>query len=320
MTTRRALLAGMALLPGSGALAQEAWPRWPLRLVVPYSPGGATDTVARLLAERLARALGQPVVVENRPGLAGTVGVDTVAKAAPDGHTLVVATTNQAINETLQPRRPFRLLEDLAPVAMIDSFPFALAAANALPVTSVAELVAYAKAHPGELNYASSGPGSALHLTMERLRAEARIELQHVPFRNYAEARTALVAGQIQLMFDGVFTLAPLITAGQMRGLATTGPSRAALLPGLPTLAETWPGFEAGLWNGVLGPARMPAAVVARLNAEVNKILADQEMIDAQARLGAEGMPLSVSGFREFLVAEVGRHAAVVRAAGVQPE
>lgn len=324
MPHRRAVLslATMGLLPGAGTRAQDSadWPRRPVRVVVPYSPGGSTDTVTRLLAERLSRALPQPFVVENRPGLAGTIGVDAVAKSAPDGHTLVVGTTNQAINETLQPRRPFRLLADLAPVAMIDSFPFALAVTPGLPVRTVAELVAHARAHPGALNYASSGPGSALHLTMERLRVQAGIEMQHVPFRNYAEARTALVAGQIQLLFDAVFTLAPLHQAGQIRGLATSGLERAALLPGLPTLAETWPGFEAGLWNGLLAPAGTPDTVLDRLNAEVNRILDEPEMTAAHARLGAVGLPMSTTGFRDFLAAEIERHAAVVLAAGVKPE
>jgi tripartite-type tricarboxylate transporter receptor subunit TctC len=315
---RRAIL-GLVTL-ASPALAQEAWPRRPLRLVVPYSPGGMTDTVARLLAERLGRVLGQPVVVENRPGLAGTIGVDVVAKSPPDGHTLVVGTTNPTINETLQPRRPFRLMTDLAPVAMIDSVPFALCVANVLPVQSLAELIAYAKAHPGDLNYASSGPGSALHLSMERLAVQAGIRMQHIPFRNYAEARTSLVAGQIQLMFDGSFTLAPLIRAGQIRGIATGGSTRDPQLPELPTLAETWPGFEAGLWNGLFGPAAMPAAVVERLNAEVNRFLAEPQVITAQAALGAVGLPMTVAGFRSFLAAEIERHAAVVQAAGVQPE
>jgi tripartite-type tricarboxylate transporter receptor subunit TctC len=321
LNRRHALgLLATSLAPLQSAAAQQAWPQRPLRLVVPYSPGGMTDTVARLLAERLGRVLGQPMVVENRPGLAGTIGVDNVAKSAPDGLSLVVGTTNQTINETLQPRRPFRLMTDLTPVAMIDYVPFALAVANALPVHSVSELVAYAKAHPGELNYASSGPGSALHLTMERLRVQAGVEMQHVPYRNYAEARTALIAGQIQLMFDGAFTLAPLIRAGQIRGLATTGLTRDAQLPELPTLAETWPGFEASLWNGMFGPAGMPAAVVARLNTEVNRLLVEPEMVAAQAALGAISMPMSTTEFRDFLAAEIERHAGLVRAAGVQPE
>ncbi len=308
------------LLLATPALAQEPWPRRAIRLIVPYSPGGATDTVARQLAERLARPIGQSVVVENRPGLAGSLGVDLVAKSAADGYAWVVGTTNQTINETLQPRRPFRLMTDLAPVAMINSFPFALAVANVLPVRSVAELQAHARAYPGALNYASSGQGSALHLTAERLRVQMGVEMQHIPFRNYAEARTALITGQIQLMFDGVFTLAPLIRAGQIRGLATTGAARDAQLPELPTLAETWPGFQASLWNGIFAAAATPAAVVARMNAEVNAILAEPSMIAAQAAIGAVGMPMTPPEFRAFLEAEITRHAEIVRVAGVQPE
>ncbi|MBL6454058.1 tripartite tricarboxylate transporter substrate binding protein [Belnapia sp. T6] len=317
--TRRSL-AGLALLAPVAAAAQEVWPRRPLRMVVPYSAGGMTDTVARMLADRLGVALGQPVVVENRPGLAGTIGMDVVAKAPPDGHTIGMGTTNQTINETLQPRRPFRLLEDLVPVAMVDSVPFALAVSNALPVRNLAEFIAHAAAHPGALNYASSGPGSALHLAMERLARQAGIQLQHIPFRNYAEARTALMAGQIQAMFDGSFTLAPLIRAGQIRGLATGGLKRDPQLPELPTLAETWPGFEAGLWNGLFGPAGMPGPVVVRLHAEVNRILAEPAVIDAQAALGAVGLPMSQPAFRDLVAAEMQRHAELVRATGVQPD
>ncbi|MBR0653686.1 tripartite tricarboxylate transporter substrate binding protein [Plastoroseomonas arctica] len=317
---RRAVLGLAATTLAFPAIAQDAWPRRTLRVIVPYSPGGATDTVARLLAERLTRALGQGVVVENRPGLAGTIGVDAVAKSAPDGYSLVIGTTNQAINETLQPRRPFRLMTDLAPVAMLDSFPFALAVPNRLPVTTLAELVAHARARPGALNYASSGPGSALHLTVERLCAEAGVTMQHIPYRNYAEARTGLIAGQIDLLFDAVFTLAPLIRAGQIRGIATTGLARAALLPELPTLAETLPGFEAGLWNGVFAPAATPAPVIERLHGEINRILADAEMVAAHTALGAVVSPMSVAEFRAYLDSEIARHAAVVAAAGVQPE
>ncbi len=244
----------------------------------------------------------------------------TLTITDPDGHTLVVGTTNQTINETLQLRRPFRLMEDFTPVAMINRVPFALAVTNSLPVHSLAELIAYARARPGELNYASSGPGSALHLSMERLRRLAGIELQHVPFRNYAEARTALMAGQIQLMFDGSFTLAPLIHAGQIRGLATGGLRSDRQLPELPTLAETWPGFEAGLWNGFFGPAGMPPAVVERLNAAVNRFLADPKVIEAHASLGAVGLPMTQAAFRDLIAAEIARHAEVVKAAGVSPE
>lgn len=317
MIARRTAL---GLFLATPALAQESWPRRPLRLIIPYSPGGSTDTVSRLMAERLSRALGQPVVAENRPGLAGSIGVDAVAKSPPDGHTLVVATTNQAINETQQLRRPFRLMTDLSPVAMMDSFPFALAVANNLPVRSLAELVAHAKAHPGALNYASSGTGAALHITMERLRSQAGIEMQHVPYRNYAEARTALIAGQIQLLFDATFTLAPLIQGGQIRGIATTGLQRAAMLPDLPTLAETWPGFQAALWNGILAPAGTPEPVLERLNREVNQILAEPEVIAAHDRLGAVTLPMTRAAFRDFLLSEIEVNARILRAAGVQPE
>lgn len=318
---RRAVL-GMAAAAvlGRRARAQEAWPRRAVRLIVPYSAGGSSDTVTRLLAEQLTRRLGQPFVVENRPGLAGTIGMDVVAKSAPDGHVLAVGTTNQAINETLQPRRPFVLTRDFVPTAMLDSFPFALGVTNSLPVRTLPELVAYARAHPGELNYGSSGPGSLLHLTMERVRAQAGIEMQHIPFRNYADGRASLVSGAVQLLFDATFVLAPLIKGGQIRGIATTGPQRAELLPELPTIAETWPGFEAFLWNGLFAPAGTPPAVVARINAEVTAVLEKPAMVAAHRDLGATVLTMVPDRFAGFLAREIGDHAEVVRRTGVRPE
>jgi tripartite-type tricarboxylate transporter receptor subunit TctC len=323
MPQRRAVLGWFAvgLVPrAAAAQAEAAWPTRPIRLIVPFSPAGSSDTVGRMLAERLSRGLPQPVVVENRAGLAGTIGVDVAAKSPPDGYTFVLVTANQAINETLQPRRPYRLLTDLVPVAAIDRFPLALAIANRLPPQTLADFIVYARANPGTLSYGSSGPGSIYHLTAERLRVAGGFEMQHVPYRNYGEARTALIAGQIQLMFDATFTLAPLIRAGQVRGLATTGAVRAAQLPELPTLGETLPGFEASLWNGMLGPAGLPASIIQRMNAAVNRILADPEMQAAQAAMGTTGTPMSPADFGAFLAAEVSAQADAVRLAGVQPE
>jgi tripartite-type tricarboxylate transporter receptor subunit TctC len=317
---RRIVLAGALAAPVPLRSQGVDWPTRPVRIVVPFAAAGSSDAVGRFLADRLSPALGQPFIVENRPGLAGTIGVDHVAKSAPDGHTFVLITTNQTINETLQPRRPYQLLRDLMPVAAVNTLHLALAVAPALPARNVAELVVHAKANPGKLDYGSSGPGSVFHLAAEVFAARAGIEMQHIPFRQYSEARTALVAGQLHLMFDAAFTLEPLIRPGRVRGLATTGAERSPLLPELPTLAETIPGYEAALWNGLLGPAGLPPSIVERMNAAVNRILADPATIAAQSRIGATTTPGSPAAFAAFLRTDIEQQATAIRLARVEPE
>jgi len=318
MPRRRALLLAPLALP-TIAHAQ-AWPTRPLRLIVPFAPAGSSDVVGRMLADRLGRVLAQPVVVENRPGAAGSIGVDAAAKSPPDGHTIVIITANQTINETLQKAQPFRLLADLAPVAAVNSFPLALAVTNAVPARTVAEFVAYAKANPGRLSYASSGPGSLYHLVGEQFRRLGGFEMEHVPYRNFNEGRTAVISGQPQLIFDAVFTLAPLIRGGQLRGLATTGVAPSAMLPELPLMSASYPGFEATLWNGILAPRATPPEIVARLNAAIGQVLAEPEMQRPQAEMGAVLTPMTPEGFAAFLAGEVRRYAELVREIGLQPE
>ena len=300
--------------------AQGDWPARPVRIVVPFAAGGSSDSVARGLAERLSANLGRPFVVENRPGLAGTIGVDHVAKSPPDGYSFVIITGNQSINETLQPRRPFVLMRDLVPVAAVNRLWLVFAISNALPARSFVEFLAHARANPGRINYASSGPGSIFHLAAEMLRHRAGLEMVHVPFRQYSEARTQLLSGEIQLMADAVFTLDPLIRGGRMRGIATTGPTRSRLLPDLPTVAETFPGFEIGLWNGLLAPAGTPGEIVRRMNAEVNRVLAEPSYVEANARLDIEVTPSSPEVFAAFLEQDIARMREAVRTANVEPE
>jgi tripartite-type tricarboxylate transporter receptor subunit TctC len=320
---RRAVMAagvGGALAFPAVLRAQGDWPARPVRIVVPFAAGGSSDSVARGLAERLSANLGRPFVVENRPGLAGTIGVDHVAKSPPDGYSFVIITGNQSINETLQPRRPFVLLRDLVPVAAVNRLWLVFAVTNSLPARSFAEFLAHARANPGRINYASSGPGSIFHLAAEMLRHRAGLEMVHVPFRQYSEARTQLLAGEIQLMADAVFTLDPLIRGGRMRGIATTGPTRSRLFPDLPTVAETFPGFEIGLWNGLLAPAGTPGEIVRRMNAEVNRVLAEPSYVEANARLDIEVTPTSPEAFAAFLEQDIARMREAVRTANVEPE
>jgi tripartite-type tricarboxylate transporter receptor subunit TctC len=318
MISRRTGLAlGAALLAGRQAAAQ-AWPTRPIRMIVPFGIGGSADVAARFLAEPLQQALGQPVIIENRPGAGGTIGADQVAKAAPDGHTLLLMSNTHTANETLLPNRPYVLLRDLAPVAFVNVAHHVLVVHPSLGVNSLAELIAYCKANPGKLDYASSGPGTPYHVAGEIFRAMAGIEITHIPFRGSNEARTALIAGQVPMMFDAIPTMAEQARGGRVRALATTGPRRSPLLPDAPTVAEALPGYEASIWLGVMAPAQTPAAIVERLNAEINRIMSLQATRDAQLRAGAEVNPMAVAAFGDFLRQDITHQAEGIRISGMK--
>ena len=314
-----AALAGLA--PGRRARAQAAapWPGRPVRVVVPFAASGGADTFVRLLTEPLSEALGQPLVVENRPGGGATIGADFVAKSPPDGHTLLVISTAHATNETLLPNRPYVLMRDFAPVALVNRTNYVLACTPGLPARTVAELVAHARANPGRLDYASSGPGTPYHFAAAVFCHRAGIEVQHVPFRQSGDARNAVVAGQVHIMFDGIATMLPLIRADRVRVLATTGPERSPILPEAPTLAETLPGLEVGGFVGVLAPAGTPGPVVERLNAEFNRLLRQDSARDAFRRLGSEPAPATLEEFAALLHADIARRREDVRLAGMLP-
>jgi tripartite-type tricarboxylate transporter receptor subunit TctC len=318
MISRRTGLAlGAVLLAGRQAAAQ-AWPTRPIRIIVPFGIGGSADVAARFLAEPLQQALGQPVIIENRPGAGGTIGADQVAKAAPDGHTLLLMSNTHTANETLLPNRPYVLLRDLAPVAFVNVAHHVLVVHPSLGVNSLAELIAYCKANPGKLDYASSGPGTPYHVAGEIFRAMAGIEITHIPFRGSNEARTALIAGQVPMMFDAIPTMAEQARGGRVRALATTGPRRSPLLPDAPTVAEALPGYEASIWLGVMAPAQTPAAIVERLNAEINRIMSLQATRDAQLRAGAEVNPMAVAAFGDFLRQDITHQAEGIRISGMK--
>jgi tripartite-type tricarboxylate transporter receptor subunit TctC len=330
MIRRRSLLLG-ALAPlaapalVSSARAQSDWPNRPIRIVVPFGVGGSADVAARFLAERLSTPMGQSgqtagltVVVENRPGAGAVIGTDAVVKAAPDGYTLLLMSNTHTANETLLPNRPYRLMRDLSPVAAINIAFHVLAVHPSIPANSVPELIALAKSRPNALDYASSGPGTPYHIAGEVFRAMAGIQLQHIPFRGSNEARTALIGGQVPIMFDAIPTMAPHIEGGRVKGLATTGPRRSPLLPELPAVAEALPGFEASIWLGLMAPANTPPAIVQRLNAEVNRILASPATREQQLRQGAEPMPMSPAEFDAFLRNDVTKQAEWIRMAKIE--
>jgi tripartite-type tricarboxylate transporter receptor subunit TctC len=313
-------LAAPGLLSGAAwAQGPAPWPSRPVRIVVPFGLGGSADVAARFLAEPLSTSLGQPFVVENRPGAGAVIGTDAVAKSPPDGHTLLLMSNTHTANETLLPNRPYRLMRDLAPVATINIAHHVLGVHPSLPAQTLPELIALLRANPGRYDYASSGPGTPYHIAGEVFLAMAGAQAQHVPFRGSNEARTALISGQVPIMFDAIPTMREQIVGGRVRGLATTAPTRSPLLPELPAVAEVLPGYEASIWLGLMAPAGTPLPIRERLNAEVGRILALPATQEAQARAGAQPMPMTIAAFEQFLNQDIERQGEWVRMARIQP-
>lgn len=311
------LAAAACGVPSRGA----AWPTRTVRIVIPFAPGGTADVVARLLAEKVAAAIGQAVIVEPRPGANGIIATDAVAKSAPDGHTLLLASAAHASNASLYARLPYDTARDFTPVALVvPPGPMVIAVNAAVPVRSVGELIAYARARPGQLAYASAGIGNTLHLAGEMFDQMAGVKMLHVPYKGAAPALNDLAGGQVQLMFNSALVLAPLVKEGRLRLIAQTGLKRSPSLPAdLPTVAEAGvPGFEVTGWFGLFAPARTPAEAVQRLNAEVNRAMALPELREKLALLGSsDAPPLSPEGFGAFAQAEAARYARVIKAAGI---
>jgi tripartite-type tricarboxylate transporter receptor subunit TctC len=321
---RRAFLhlaAGAAALPAAARIARaQSYPARPLRLIIGYTPGGSADLTARLTGQWLAERLGQPVVVESRPGAGTNLAAEAVVRSPPDGYTLLLVAPAQAINATLYERLNFDFLRDIAPVAGLIRFPNAVVVNPSLPITSIPALIAYAKAHPGKLNMASSGNGSTVHMSGELFKMMAGINMVHVPYRGGAPAITDLIAGQVQVMFDNVPTCAEHIKAGKLRGLAVTGSERSAVLPDLPTVAEFLPGYEASAWYGLGAPKGTPDAIIGKLNAATNAILADAKAQARFAELGALLLPGSAADFGKLLADETEKWGKVVKFAGVKAD
>ena len=318
MLNRRLLLAAPALLALRPARAQPAYPAAPMRIIVPFAAGGATDILARALAQRLQAEWGQPVVAENRTGAGGTIGAEAVARATPDGHTLLLGTTaTQSITGHLYPNLAYDPARDFAPVSPIAAVPMVLAVHPSIPARNVAELVALARARPGEITFASSGQGAITHLASELFAAKAGISLTHVPYRGSAPAMTDLVAGRVLMMTDHASTVLPQIRAGALRALAAAGPRRMTELPEVPTIAETIPGVEVTSWFGVLAPSRTPAPAVAKLQAAIHKALDDPDMQVRMREQGAEPLRLDAEAFADLIRRDSDRWGEVVRSAKV---
>jgi tripartite-type tricarboxylate transporter receptor subunit TctC len=316
--TSLALLFFVSLGLGSQSWAQD-YPTRPVRLIVPYSPGGPTDIYSRLLAQGLSESLKQPFVIENRPGAGTVVGTYLAAKSAPDGYTLLLMSSTQTVNESLVHNKSYALMRDFVAVAPVFSSDLVMVVPPSLPVNNVKEFIALAKARPGTLNFASSGQGSNYHMAGELLKAMTGIDMVHVAYRGSGGARTDILAGQVQMMFDSVPTMAPLVLDGQVKALATTGKERSPILPNVPTMEEAGvPGYEATLWVGVMAPAGTPAGIVNLLNSEINKIMASPDMKDTLAKQGAVGMSMTPAEFDAFLRAQIAKWEKVVNSAGLK--
>jgi tripartite-type tricarboxylate transporter receptor subunit TctC len=310
----------IAALGCTHARAQD-YPARPIRLIVPVSPGATTDTLARAVAAKLGESLGQQVVVDNRAGASAIIGTDLAAKAAPDGYTLLVITSTHTINPSLQKSLPYDPVRDFSPVTLMASSPTVLVVHPSVPARSVRELIALARARPGQLNYGSGGTGSSTHLVAELFKSTAGIEINHVPYKGAGPALIDVLAGQLHFMFSGIVPALPHVKAGKLRALGITGLARSSAAPEIPTLAESGlPGFSFGLWYGVLGPAGLPERVVGRLRDEIRKVMA---LPDVRARLAAEGAEVVASSPQELLAhmqKEIATYRRIVQAAGIKAD
>jgi tripartite-type tricarboxylate transporter receptor subunit TctC len=316
---RRAALGALALLLAGGAWAQP-YPTKSIRLVVPFPAAGTTDILAREVAQRLSVSFGQSVVVDNRPGAAGNIGSDMVAKSAPDGYTLLMGTVGtHAINPSLYAKMPYNHVKDFVPIVLVAGVPNVLEVTPSLPVNSVADLIKLAKEKPGQLNFASSGSGTSIHLSGELFKTMTGVDMMHVPYKGSAPALTDLMGGQVQLMFDNLPSSLAQIKAGKLRAIAVTSAQRSPALPNIPTIAESGlPGFEASSWFGLLAPAGTPPAIVARVNADVNEWLQTaeaKEKLLAQGAIPAGGTP---EQFAAHIRVETEKWAKVVKVSGAK--
>ena len=305
---------------GNTASAQD-YPTRPVKIIVPFAAGGPADVYARFIAQRLQEAMGQPFVVEDRPGAGSVTGTDAVAKSAPDGYTLLLMSNAQTVNESLIPNKPYALLRDFAPVAPINYSDLVLVVHPSVAAHSLADLIKLAKASPGKLNYASSGPGTPYHMAGELFKAMAGVDIVHVPYKGSSGARTDVLGGQVEMMFDAVTTMSEYAKAGKVRPLATTGKVRSTVLPSVPTMNEAGvAGYEAVIWLGVMAPKATPPAIVNRLNAEIRKIVSRPDVRDEWAKQGAVGMLMSPEEFSRYVADDIVKWERVVKLSGAKPD
>jgi len=327
MTTMRQFMVLLTLaassitaLPAQTPLNADDYPSHPVRIIVPFGAGGPTDVYTRAIAEELRKSLNQAFVEENKPGAGTTIGTDFVAKAAPDGYTLLMVSGTQTVNETLYTHKPYELMRDLVPIAPLIDSDLVLVVHPSVPAKNLNELLALARARPGTLNYGSSGPGSNYHMAGELLKHLTGVDIVHVPYKGSTGMRTDILSGQIQILFDSVPTMAPMIRAGKVRALGTSGLTRSPILPDVPTIAEAGvPGFQATLWVGFMAPAGTPQPIVEKLNREITKVVTRPDIKVAWEKTGATPVSMTQSNFKKFMDAQISKWADVIKANRITP-
>jgi tripartite-type tricarboxylate transporter receptor subunit TctC len=317
----RCLASGVAaaLLLSGPVLAQSSYPNKPVRIVVPFAAGGPADIYARFVGDRLDKGMGQTFVIENRPGGGAIIGTEAVAKAEPDGYTLLMMSNTHTVNESLFTKKPYNLMRDLAPVSPVNYSDLLLVVHPSVPANNVKELIALAKAKPGGLNYASSGPGTPYHMAGELFKAMAGVDVVHVPHKGSDQARTSVMSGNVQMMIDAITTMTQLARSGKVRAIATTGKKRSDIMPEVPTLDEAGvPGYDAVIWLGIMAPAATPRPIVDKLNAEIQKAINRPDVKDAWAKQGAVAMNMSPAEFARFMQEDIDKWAKVVKLSGAK--
>ena len=325
ITAARAIIAAAgvgayAALHLASASAQ-AYPTKTVRIVVPFAAGGPADVYARALAQRLQESVGQSFIVDNRPGAGSIIGTDIVAKASPDGYTLLMMSNTHTVNESLVPKKPFTLMKDFVGVAPVNSSDLLMVVHPSLPVKSVKEFIQLAKAKPRGLNYASSGTGTPYHMAGELFKAMAGVDVVHVPHKGSSEARTSVISGQVEMMTDAITTMAPIAKSGRVRALATTGKTRSEVMLQTPTVSEAGvPGYEATIWLGIMAPAGTPKGAIDRLNAEITKVVNRSDMRQAWREQGAVPIVMTAGEFDGFLRGDIAKWAKIVKLSGARPD
>jgi len=311
----------LGLLMASGLAQAQGYPNRPVKIFVPFDAGGPADNYARFVAQRLSEELKQSFVIDNKPGAGSIIGTDLVAKAPADGYTLLMMSNTHTVNESLIPSKPYALMKDFVGIAPINYSNLLLVVHPSLPVKNVGELIALAKSRPGRINYASSGNGTPYHMAGELFKHMAGVDMTHVPYKGSSGARTDIVGGQVEVMFDAETTMAAMAREGKVRALAGTGLTRSANLPDMPTVSESGvPRFEATIWLGLMAPRGTPADIVNRLNAEVRKMVNNPEVRATWARQGAVSMSMTVSEFEQYLNTDIAKWANIVRISGAKPD
>jgi len=316
----RGLLTALGALACVSCFAQN-YPARPVKIVVPFAVGGSADVYGRVLAAKLGDAMGQSFVIENRPGGGAVIGTDAVAKSAPDGYTLLVMSNTHTVNETLIAQKPYDLMKDLAPISGINSQDLLLVIPASVPANNLREFLALAKSQPGKLNYASSGPGTPYHMAGELFKSMAGVNIVHVPHKGSDQARTAVLGGQVEMMFDAISTIVSHVNSGKLKALGTSGKTRSSVTPNIPTVSEAGvPGYESTIWLGLMAPAATPKPILDRLSAEVNKVINAPDIRDNWTKQGAQPMGMKPDDFGAFLRADIAKWAKVVKAAGAKAD